>query len=173
MSSALSFWIFLSLVGLQRLSELAVSARNAAWMRARGGREFGKGHFKWVVLLTVGLFAGIVAERIYFQTVPPPWWPALLAIFLAAQGLRYWAMACLGRHWNVRIWVIPGEERIAKGPYRWIAHPNYVAVFLEFAALPSLFGCYRTAVLAVAGYLWFLKVRLAEENRALALLKSG
>jgi methyltransferase len=167
MRSDLIFWTMLALVGIQRLSELAISARNAAWMRAHGGREFGSAHFKWVVLLTFFFFAGIPLERFYFKTSPPPFWPSLLVLFLLAQALRYWAMASLGRRWNVRIWVIPGEARIAKGPYRWIAHPNYVAVFVEFVTLPSLFGCYRTAFLSVAGFLLFLRTRIPAENRAL------
>lgn len=165
------YWILLLLVGLQRLTEIIISKRHAAWMRQHGGMECGRTHYPWVVLLMVGFFVAIPIEWYVRQTEITLFWPWLVGIFLLTQALRYWAMSTLGQQWNVRIWVIPGAQRIAKGPYRFLRHPNYLVVIIEFLVIPAIAQCYVTMGTAVLLYLWFLKTRIPAEERALALLK--
>ncbi|MGL5829229.1 MAG: isoprenylcysteine carboxyl methyltransferase family protein, partial [Angustibacter sp.] len=119
-------------VGLERLAELVVARRNLAWSLARGGWEVGARHYPPMVLLHTGLLLGALAEVWLLDREFRPWlgWP-MLVLALAAQGLRWWCIVSLGRQWNTRIIVVPGLGRVTSGPYRWLNHPNYVAVAVE------------------------------------------
>lgn len=124
-------------VAVERLAELVVSKRNLAWSLARGGTEYGFGHYPFMVVLHVGLLVGCALEPLLLDRpfLPALGWP-MLAVVLSAQGLRWWCIATLGPQWNTRVIVIPGAERVVAGPYRWLSHPNYVAVVVEGFALP-------------------------------------
>ena len=99
-----------------------------------------------------------------------PWWPALVVAFLAAQVVRYWAIASLGRRWNTRILVLPGAPLVATGPYRYLRHPNYVAVVIELAVVPLVFEAWVTASLfSAANAAMLILVRVPVETRALGL----
>jgi methyltransferase len=74
----------------------------------------------------------------------------------------------LGERWTVRIWVVPGLAPVTRGPYRWLRHPNYLAVAVELATGALLFGAWRTALAATALYLAALAIRIPVEERALA-----
>jgi methyltransferase len=163
------YLIFLSLLGLERLAEMAVSKRNAAWARARGGVEAGRRHFPLMTALHLGFFGGCLAEvwLLGRPFIPALAWP-MLALALLAQGLRYWAIAALGRHWNVRVIVVPGARPVATGPYRHLRHPNYLAVVLEGAAVPLMHTAYLTAAAFTVLNAWMLAVRIRCEEQALA-----
>lgn len=98
---------------------------------------------------------------------PPVWWPLPLAVLLAVQPLRYWAILSLGPNWNVRVLVVPGEKLVKTGPYRLFPHPNYVVVAVEVLTLPLIFGAWTTAIVFSALNAAFLYVRIRTENRAL------
>lgn len=160
----------LVLVGGQRLVELAISRRNAREVMARGGREFGRRHMVALVVLHA-LFLPACAIEVLALSRPfvPGVGAAMLAVLLAAQVLRYWAIHALGRHWNVRILVEPGAPLVKRGPYRYIRHPNYVAVALEGIALPLIHTAWITAVAFTVVNAWLLlRVRIPAEERALA-----
>lgn len=148
--------------------ELALSRRNAAWSFARGGKEYGRGHYPLMVVLHVGLLAGAPAEVLFLSRpfVPVLGWP-MLALALAAQALRWTAVGTLGTHWATRVIVVPGHERIRSGPYRFVRHPNYLAVVLEGFALPLVHSAWLTATLFSAANLPLLAVRIRCEERAL------
>jgi methyltransferase len=161
-------------VGIERLAELAVSQRNLAWSRARGGIEFGAEHYGYMVLLHTGLLAGCLVEALvgHRPFLPALGWP-MLAIVLASQGLRWWCIATLGRQWNTRVVIVAGARRVARGPYRLLAHPNYVAVVAEGLALPLVRTGWITAVGFTVLNAWLLTVRIRVENRALTGLAAG
>ena len=128
----------LALVALERGVELVLSARNARIARARGGVETGQGHFP-VMAAFHGAFLVACGLEVVLLRRPFPGavgWIALAGV-LAAQALRYWAIATLGWRWNTRIVVVPGAAPVTGGPYRFVRHPNYVAVIAEMVALPS------------------------------------
>jgi methyltransferase len=94
------------------------------------------------------------------------WWVWLVG-FVFAEILRYWAIATLGNRWNTRILVIDGLQPIRTGPYRFIAHPNYLAVALELVCIPMIFGAWVTAVVAGAlNAMLLLGLRIPCEQRA-------
>jgi methyltransferase len=152
----------LMLVTLERLIELPVAARNTAALKAAGGIEVAPGHYPAIVLLHAAWLATL-------------WWLApgrpvslpFLALFVLVEVGRIWVLTTLGRRWTTRIIVVPGETLVAKGPYRFVNHPNYWVVIAEIALLPMVFGLWQVALvfsLLNAAALW---VRIGAENRAL------
>jgi methyltransferase len=92
---------------------------------------------------------------------------ACLVVVVAAQALRYWAIASLGERWNVRVIVEPGIPVEVHGPYRYLRHPNYVAVVLEGLAVPLVHGAWLTALAFSVSNAVLLAVRIRCEERAL------
>src|SRR3954464_3495293 len=86
-----------------------------------------------------------------------------LIFALLAQSLRYWAISTLGERWNTRVIVMPGSQPITSGPYRFIKHPNYVAVVMELIAVPLVHGGWITALVFSIGNAALLVVRIREE----------
>jgi methyltransferase len=167
-SSVWAYLAFLGALGLERLFELRLSKRNAAWVLAQGGREHGAGHFRVMALMHTAFLFACAAEVVLLRRpfVPAIGLPALV-VALAAQGLRYWAISTLGKRWNVRIIVLPDAEPVTGGPYRYLRHPNYVAVVLELAAVPLIHGAWLTAVLFSLANAAVLFVRIRAEEEAL------
>ena len=97
----------------------------------------------------------------------------MLALALGAQVLRWWCITTLGRRWNTRVIIVPGLKRVTSGPYRFMGHPNYVAVIAEGIALPLLHGAWLTAVIFSVLNAWILRVRLRCEEVALDEMDNG
>ena len=132
-------------VAVERLAELAVSKRNLAWSKARGGREYGFSHYPAMVALHVGLLLGCVVEAAHRPFLPGLGWPMFVLVVLS-QALRWWCIATLGPRWNTRVVVVPGLPLVTSGPYKWFKHPNYVAVVVEGVALPLVHTAWITAL---------------------------
>jgi methyltransferase len=163
--------LLIGAVGVERVAELVVSQRNLSWSRARGGVEFGARHYPVMVVLHTALLAGCLVEVLALRRrfIGRLGWP-MLAIVLAAQGLRWWCIATLGRQWNTRVVVVPGAGRVTRGPYRVVPHPNYVAVVAEGAALPLVHTAWITALVFSVLNAALLRTRIRVENAALASL---
>lgn len=171
MTALLAFTVLVLLVGLERVAELVVSVRNAAWSRERGGVESGQGHFPFMVVLHTGLLAGALAEAwLRRPDVPSVLAWSMLALVVASQALRWWCIATLGRRWNTRVIVVPGLAPVRSGPYRLLSHPNYVAVVVEGVALPLVHAAWITAVVFTVLNAGLLAVRIRTEEAALATL---
>jgi methyltransferase len=166
--SRAAYLCFLALIGVERLFELRLSRRNAARAMARGGRESGRAHFPWMVALHTTFLASCAIECAWRRFPGGPGWIAAI-VAVAAQGLRYWAVASLGDRWNARVIVVPGEPPVEKGPYRFVRHPNYLAVVLEMAAVPLVYGCWITAIVFSAANAAMLRVRIRIEEAALGV----
>lgn len=169
MTSLAAFTALVALVGLERVAELVVSRRNAAWCLARGGREAGRGHYRVMVALHTGFLVAMLAEAWIAQPAVPPWvaW-SMLGLVLAAQALRWWCIATLGHQWNTRVIVVPGLPLVRRGPYRWLRHPNYLAVVVEGVALPMVHLAWITALAFTLANAALLAVRVSVEDAALA-----
>jgi methyltransferase len=162
------FLAYLAILAGQRAFELAISARHARAIRARGGVPARDPAYSGIVVLHSLYPVALAAEIFALGARPPSWWPLPLALLVAAQALRYAAMRALGDRWNVRVWVVPGEPPVAHGIYRVLRHPNYVAVAIEFVAAPLVFGAWRTALVASVVNALLLATRIRDEDRALA-----
>jgi methyltransferase len=159
----------LVVLACERLVELGISRRNAAWSLEQGGIEHGSDHFIYMKLLHTGFFVAcalevVLLERPFIPTLAVP----MLGVALAAQAIRYWVIFTLGKRWNVRVIVVPGLPVVSSGPYRYLKHPNYLAVVLEGFAVPLIHTAWITAVAFTLLNAWVLSVRLRCENEALA-----
>ena len=164
------YYALLTVITFERLAELGVSQRHATALLRRGGVEYGPGHFPVMVALHVALLAGCWVEPIALHRVfiPALAFP-MLALVVAANTLRWWCIATLGPRWTARVIVLPGTPLITAGPYRWFAHPNYVAVVVEGAALPLTGSAWITACTFTVLNAALLTVRVRCETRALAV----
>ena len=162
------YYLLILAVAAERLVELVVSKRNAQWAFARGGREFGRGHYPVMVAVHTALLVGCVVEVWALHRPFIPWlgWP-MLALAIGAQGLRWWCIATLGHRWNTLVIVLPDAPLVRRGPYRVLHHPNYVAVVIEGIALPLIHTAWLTALCFTVANAWLLTVRIRVENSAL------
>lgn len=162
MSADWATYAILGAVTLERLAELPYARANTRRLLVAGGREVAPGHYPFIVLLHAAWLAAL-------------WWFApgqaiqwgWLALFGGIEIARIWTLATLGRRWTTRIIVVPGERLVARGPYRFVNHPNYVVVTAEIAVLPLVFGLWQVSLIFTllnAAALW---VRIRAENRAL------
>ncbi|CAN5512812.1 isoprenylcysteine carboxyl methyltransferase family protein [soil metagenome] len=164
--------ILLLTISLQRILELRLASRNRLRAMANGGREYGAEHYWMFVVLHVMWLVAMNAEG-YMHGFP---WSAMSLVGLGglvvAEIIRYWAIASLGSAWNTRIIVVPGDERVVRGPYKYINHPNYVAVVIELAAVPLIVGAWWTSIVfTLLNAVILLFVRIPAEERALADMK--
>ena len=163
------YYALLVVIMGERLAELVVSQRHATESLRRGGVESGQGHFPVMVALHTALLIGCWVEplALHRSFVPALAWPAL-ALVVAANALRWWCITTLGQRWSARVIVIPGLPLVTAGPYRWFAHPNYVAVVVEGAALPLVGSAWITAAVFTVLNAALLTVRIRCETRLLA-----
>ena len=165
------YTVLIVAVALERLAELVVSTRNAAWSLARGGRESGQGHYPFMVVLHTGFLVAMLVEAwVVRPDVSPTLAWTMLALEVASQALRWWCIATLGHRWNTRVIVVPGLAPVTSGPYRFLSHPNYVAVVVEGVALPLVHAAWITAVVFTVLNAGLLAVRIRAEDAALATL---
>ncbi|MEN9835728.1 MAG: hypothetical protein RL011_1921 [Pseudomonadota bacterium] len=166
--------IALALFGItigERIIELAVSNRNAAWSFQRGGVEYGADHYKWMVAMHTAFLFAIVGEYLIFgSSLPAVIQVSGMVAATVCQIMRWWIIETLGAQWNTRVIIVPGAGRVNKGPYRFLNHPNYVVVAIEMAMLPLIFGSWRTAILFSILNTWMMWIRIRVENRALKQL---
>lgn len=162
------YYLLILAVGLERMVELRVANSNAEWSLAHGGKEFGRDHYPVMVALHTALLVGCVVEvwALHRPFIAGLGWP-MLAVALGAQVLRWWCVLTLGRHWNTRVIVVPDAPLVRQGPYRWLHHPNYVAVVAEGVALPLIHTAWLTAAAFTLANAALLRVRIRVENSAL------
>ncbi|MHB0963222.1 MAG: isoprenylcysteine carboxyl methyltransferase family protein [Gemmatimonadaceae bacterium] len=168
MTSAAAYLGLLVCVAFERFAELRISRRNRASAIAQGGREYGAAAFRVMAAVhTIFLVACgaevLILHRTFDSRVGVP----ALALAFGAQTLRWWAIAALGPRWNVRVIVVPGLAPVTTGPYRWLRHPNYLAVIVEIAALPLVHGAWLTAVVFSALNAGLLAARIRTEEAAM------
>jgi methyltransferase len=147
--------------------EAVLSAHNAAILRARGAVEPPDDVYRAMQWAYPGGFVAIAIEGAIVG--PAPVWAlaAGLSIFGLAKALKAWAIAALGWRWTYRVLVPPSAPLVAAGPYRFIRHPNYVAVCGEILGAALLAGAPVTGTAFLAGFAVLLRRRIAVEDHAL------
>ncbi|GFG67223.1 hypothetical protein MKUB_47130 [Mycobacterium kubicae] len=162
------YYLLILAVAVERLAELVVAQRNARWSFRQGGKEFGRRHYGVMVVLHSALLVGCAVEPWALHRPFIPWlgWP-MVALLALCQGLRWWCITSLGKRWNTRVIVLPHAPLVVRGPYRFMHHPNYVAVVVEGFALPMVHTAWLTAVTFTVANAILLSVRLRVENSVL------
>lgn len=157
------FHAVLAFVALQRAGELLLARVNTQRLLRLGATEFDRAGYKWFVVLHAAWLAALFA---LVPAATPPNVP-LLVLFFVLQAARVWVITSLGRRWTTRLIVLPGAPPVARGPYRWLRHPNYLIVLLEVAILPLAFAAVAIAVGVSACNAVLLTRRIRLEVRAL------
>lgn len=162
------YLILVGAVALDRLAELAYSSHNQRRMGERGARKVRDPVFAGMVILHIGYLCAAPVEVAFLGRPFLPWLgiPALL-LFVAANALRVWSIRALSMHWNMQIVASQSLGPVANGPYRWIRHPNYVAIFFEVATLPLIHTAWLTALVATLAQTLLLQRRIAAEEQVL------
>ena len=155
-------WLVAFLI-VQRLAELGLAQWNTVRLRAAGGVEFGAAHYPLMVALHTFWLLGLWMLG-HDRSVDPFW----LAIFVLLQAGRLWVIASLRSRWTTRVIVVPGAAPVARGPYRWLRHPNYLIVVLEIAVVPLALGLPYFALGFSLANAALLAYRIRVESRALA-----
>jgi methyltransferase len=63
--------------------------------------------------------------------------------------------------------VVPGEPLVASGPYRWLRHPNYLAVIGELISVALIVDAPVAGALGAIGFGGLILARIRVEDRAL------
>lgn len=163
--------LFVSLVSIAvviALIERCYALRNEKRLLREGGRRIARSLYRLMLPAYAAIFPLSLIEFFALRRDPPvPWMIALIMLFLAAKLLKLWAVLQLRRDWTMNV-VIPADLRVVtSGPYRYIRHPNYVAVLLEVVALPLAGGAWITALAGGLAFLWLLRARVRAEEAAL------
>lgn len=161
--------VVVAALSAQRLLELRVAHRHDAALRARGAIEAGAGHYPVIVGLHAAWLASTLVEgrrATHFRPLP-------LALLATAQAGRRWAIRSLGLQWTTRVLVDPSAAPVRTGPYRYFAHPNYLAVAAEIAAAPLAVGAPRTALWASLANAVVLRHRIRTETALRRQLARG
>ncbi|HEY6267626.1 MAG TPA: isoprenylcysteine carboxylmethyltransferase family protein [Candidatus Acidoferrum sp.] len=166
-----SVYLFLGLllaVGLLRLAEMRISRQHQKEMATRGAARVDEPKFRWMVLLHTAVLIGAALEVVFLKRPFLPWLAApMFAIFLAANALRWWVIRSLGAHWNVQVVDSSRLGVVTSGPFRYVRHPNYAAVFSELLALPLIHTAWITAIAGGIAHIGVLAQRLSTEERVL------
>ena len=166
--SVIAFWGLLLVVGLLRLVELRISMRHQRQMLARGAAGVGEPRFRWMVLLHTSVLIGAALEVVLLgRPFLPILASAMFAVFLVANLVRWWVIRTLGEHWNVQVIDSTRLGVVTSGPFRYVRHPNYAAVFAEMLALPMIHTAWITAAAGTLAHVAVLSQRLATEERVL------
>jgi methyltransferase len=162
------YFVFLAAIALERVFELFVARRNARRAFDRGAIEVGRAHYRVMTVFHTLFLVACAAETVAFdRSFSPVVGSLMLGAAIAAQALRYWSIRALGDRWNTRIIVLPEAPPVVSGPYRFVRHPNYVAVAVEMVAIPMVMGNVLTAAVFSLGNAALLTVRIRAEEAAL------
>ena len=156
-----AFWL-LTFLTAQRLGELVIANRNTKALLANGAKEVGADHYKYMVLLHGSWLVALWV--LGGENEVSRFW---LVIFIALQLGRVWVLATLKSRWTTRILIVEGETLVAKGPFKFFKHPNYLVVIGEIAVVPLALGLPWVAVVYSILNAWMLYVRIGVENEAL------
>src|SRR5882724_11759758 len=161
----IAYLALLAVVGLGRLMELRISRRNQQKLEKQGVRKIAEPHFRWMVITHGAVLICAAAEVILLHRPLIPALAISMAIlFVSANALRWWVIRTLAGHWNVEVMASSRVGVVSSGPYRWVRHPNYVAVVMEIFSLPMIHTAWITAMAGTLGDLEILRRRIKVED---------
>jgi methyltransferase len=156
------------------IAEARVSRRHERRLRARGASLPGGDVYRWMAVLYPGAFLTMGAEGLWrsasqgsTSSEGPSWVASGVLLFLASKALKYWAIRSLGERWSFRVFILPGEPLVVIGPYRYVAHPNYIAVVGELVGTAMMVGAWVSGPIMIAAFGVVLAARIRFESRVL------
>jgi methyltransferase len=157
----------LAVVFVPMLIEAHRAGRNEWSQRSSGGFEPPGDVYQVMQVAYPLAFLAMIGEGAARGVAATPMLAAGAVIFAVAKALKWWAILTLGRAWTFRVIVVPGARRIRSGPYRYVNHPNYVAVVGELVGVALMAGARVTGPLATVAFALLILKRIAVENRAI------
>jgi methyltransferase len=162
------YLILLCAVGAARLAELQISKRNQSRLKDKGARKEREPHFRWMVVFHTAILLGAATEVFLLDRPLLPWLAIVSGcLFIAANIVRWWVIRAMQEHWNVEVMNSTALGVVSTGPFRWIRHPNYAAVFIEMITLPLIHTAWITAAAGAILHVIVLRNRLRVEDPAL------
>jgi methyltransferase len=155
--------VFVAMIG-----EAVLAARNDRRLRLQGAVEPPGDVFRLMQIAYPACFLLMLAEGAWRGVSADAFFVVGFAVFACAKGLKYWAIMLLGPRWTFRVLVPPGSARTIRGPYRVMAHPNYVAVAGELIGTAIAMRAIFSGPVAVAGFCILMIRRVIVEEKALA-----
>ena len=166
--NALSLAAVAALVYSMLIVEARRAAANERRQRSRGGIEPPGDVYAIMAVAYPGMFAAMMAESLARGgSVGLPVWVAGLTVFALAKALKWWAILSLGDCWTFRVLVVPGTVAVRHGPYRFVNHPNYLAVVGEIAGVALMTNARVSGPCAVVVFGALMLRRITIETRAL------
>jgi len=159
--------VSLAAVVVMMLAELTRSRANERLLRQQGAVEPPGDVYRALAVVYPGLFVLMAAEGAVAGPSPDVLLVAGLAVFVAAKVLKLWAVTTLGRRWSYRVLVLPSAPLITTGPYAYLRHPNYAAVFGEIGGFALMVGAGITGIVSLAAFAVLVRKRIAVEEQAL------
>jgi methyltransferase len=163
----MSLWWVFAFLFAERLFELRVAAKNRLILLQRGGREFFPESYRGIVLMHLLFLASLILESYPWSVPVDERTLIVLCCVLLLQIARYWCVWSLKEHWNTRIILVPGAAISRRGPYKFMRHPNYLVVTLEFVLLPLLARAPVTLLVFSVANFFMLRRRIFYEEQAL------
>jgi methyltransferase len=154
---------------LPMLAEARLAARHDRVLRRRGAAEPASDVYRIMQVAYPACFLAMAIEAWGRHASVDGMFLAGAVVFAVAKALKYWAMVTLGERWTFRVLVPPGSSRIVRGPYRWLRHPNYVAVAGELAGFAVMAQAGVTGVIALIFFVLLMLARIRVEEDALGL----
>jgi len=166
--TVIAFLLLLLAVAALRVVELRISRRHQQQLLSRGAARVSDPRFRWMVALHTAVLLGAALEVLLLKRPFIPAFAAVMfAIFLAANAVRWWVIRTLGEHWNVQVVDSTRLGVVTSGPFRFVRHPNYAAVFAEMLALPLVHTAWITALAGSLAHVAVLAQRLTTEESVL------
>jgi methyltransferase len=154
------------------LAELWLSLSNERTLMTSGAQYWRDTQFTIMRLAYPAVFIAMAVEGAYVGVEPGPVTFSGVALMFLAKALKFWAIWSLGTRWTFKVIVIPGWPLVTTGPYRWMTHPNYVAVVGELVAMALMTHARVTGPLGTLFFGWLLLKRIRVEEQAMELLYS-
>jgi methyltransferase len=161
--------VVLLAVLVMMVAELWLSTSNERTLLANGGFYVRDLRFAVMRVAYPAVFVAMALEGAYVGVEPGPMTFAGVALMFAAKALKFWAISSLGVRWTFKVIVLPGLPLVTTGPYRWMKHPNYVAVLGELIAMALMTHARLTGPLGTLFFGWLLMRRIAVEEQAMEL----
>lgn len=151
--------------------EAVLSSFNEKLLRARGAIEPPGDVIGVMRVVYPGAFVAMGIEGMVSGPAPADVLLIGLALLGLAKALKIWAITSLGSKWSYRVLVVPGEPLVTSGPYRFVSHPNYLAVVGEIVSVAMIVWAPITGTLSAVGFGWLMIARIRVEDAALGRIK--
>ena len=161
------------------LAETRVSMTNEQLLRQAGAVRPDGDPYRALAVLYPAAFVAMVGEGMWRAAhsvgaeTGPNWFVSGVILFAASKGLKYWAIGSLGVRWTFKVFIVPGKPLVATGPYRYLAHPNYVGVVGELVGAAMMCGAPITGVIGTLAFGAALWQRVRFESVVLRRVREG